>query len=385
MNNYNFPKIFFSAICLVFIVSKVVLAATYYVSPNGNDSYIGSIEKPLKSVTLALSRVKPGDSLILLDGTYKVVAAKKEAFLSITTGGSEHEPVTIKALNYGKAIIDGGNTIKYGFLINASNVTIEGFEIKNFLYFGIFVKQPNVVIKRNIIHHNGQAPISHAWGTGGIFYGKEAHDGVIDSNMIYLNGRLNLSAKDHYGTYDHGIYVCASEIKIYNNLIHDNQAYGLQIAGSYNANRIIISNNTIINQRNRGGIVLWKKAAKNCVIQNNIIAGNNGAAVKFLKDGGNNIVRNNIFWDNKAGDFSGAKTHYSAINNINRAPLLDESYKLKKGSPAIGKGTPDLAPPYDLEGNNRGDNEIDIGCFQDVSFQKLTYPKNLRVISYTSN
>ncbi|WML35791.1 DUF1565 domain-containing protein [Clostridium sp. OS1-26] len=43
---------------------------TYYVSPQGNDSYDGSFEKPYKTIQKALDELKPGDTLEIRGGIY---------------------------------------------------------------------------------------------------------------------------------------------------------------------------------------------------------------------------------------------------------------------------------------------------------------------------
>jgi hypothetical protein len=79
---------------------------TYYISPTGNNTNAGTtINAPLGTFARAWLRLQPGDTLILLDGTYTPT----------TTGviqpngrnGEPGRPITIKALNDGAATIDG--------------------------------------------------------------------------------------------------------------------------------------------------------------------------------------------------------------------------------------------------------------------------------------
>src|SRR5688572_25486442 len=62
---------------VVFVVSIVSVvfaqqaaAATYYLSPSGLDSNSGAYSSPWKTFGFALPRLRPGDTLILKDGTY---------------------------------------------------------------------------------------------------------------------------------------------------------------------------------------------------------------------------------------------------------------------------------------------------------------------------
>ena len=79
---------------------------TYYISPNGSDGNNGtSTGSAWKTFEQAWDVLQPGDTLLLLDGTYT----------ESTTGlvqpnirnGEPGKPITIKALNDGKAVIDG--------------------------------------------------------------------------------------------------------------------------------------------------------------------------------------------------------------------------------------------------------------------------------------
>ncbi len=86
--------------------AQSALAATYYISPNGSDGNNGtSTGSAWKTFEQAWDVLQPGDTLLLLDGTYT----------ESTTGlvqpnirnGEPGKPITIKALNDGKAVIDG--------------------------------------------------------------------------------------------------------------------------------------------------------------------------------------------------------------------------------------------------------------------------------------
>src|ERR1044072_10012307 len=52
-------------------------AKTYYVSPDGSDANTGNINNPLRSINSALSKVIPGDTVLVRQGIY----AEKVLFL----------------------------------------------------------------------------------------------------------------------------------------------------------------------------------------------------------------------------------------------------------------------------------------------------------------
>jgi hypothetical protein len=73
----------------------------YYISPNGKDSYSGlSNQQPWATFTHAWTILQPGDTLYLMDGTYYQT-------MNPTVNGEPGKYVTVKALNDGKAFIDG--------------------------------------------------------------------------------------------------------------------------------------------------------------------------------------------------------------------------------------------------------------------------------------
>jgi hypothetical protein len=75
---------------------------TYYVSPSGNDAYSGTTEgSAWGTFNHAWKFLYPGDTLILLDGVYR------QTLNPNVRNGQPGLPITIRAKNDGKAIIDG--------------------------------------------------------------------------------------------------------------------------------------------------------------------------------------------------------------------------------------------------------------------------------------
>ena len=83
----------------------------YYVSPQGDDGNDGvSAGAPWRTFAHAWEVLQPGDTLLLLDGTY--TAATTGVIQPNIRNGEQGRPITIKARNDGKALIDGeGQTI----------------------------------------------------------------------------------------------------------------------------------------------------------------------------------------------------------------------------------------------------------------------------------
>jgi hypothetical protein len=75
--------------------------ASYYVAPNGLDTNSGAIVAPWGTFNRAWKTLKPGDTLILMDGTYY------ETLQPNVRNGLPGQPITIKAMHDGKVVIDG--------------------------------------------------------------------------------------------------------------------------------------------------------------------------------------------------------------------------------------------------------------------------------------
>jgi len=115
---------------LVFLISHVdATAATYYIAPNGSDVSAGTSSAPWATFSKAMTVLSPGDTLFLKNGTYY-------QSLDITVSGTEVNPITIKAQNDGKAIIDGQGNIMPCRINGATgshlhDIVVEGIVCRN--------------------------------------------------------------------------------------------------------------------------------------------------------------------------------------------------------------------------------------------------------------
>ncbi|HUK41045.1 MAG TPA: right-handed parallel beta-helix repeat-containing protein [Candidatus Acidoferrales bacterium] len=148
----------------------------FWIAPSGSDSNSGKSPKsPWKTFDYAIPKLKPGDSLILRDGTYDV---KNTGYIDVncTHGSSNGRPdarITIKAENERKAFLQGaGNTYPVQ-VQNCSFWKIEGLHVENgdfknngakeakyadvmFLYRDSFL-----TVRRNLLARNNRYANSH--------------------------------------------------------------------------------------------------------------------------------------------------------------------------------------------------------------------------------
>lgn len=97
---------------------------SWYVATTGNDANSGTVESPLKSISKALLRVNPGDTIFLREGAY-------HEFVTPTRSGKKGKLVTVKSYPGETAKIDGtGLTIKGWFsaLVQLKSIQYMTFE-----------------------------------------------------------------------------------------------------------------------------------------------------------------------------------------------------------------------------------------------------------------
>ena len=115
---------------------EIIEEGVYYVSLNGSDTLnTGSVNSPFKTISYASSKLKPGETLIVLPGHYD------EHNIYLTQSGTETEPIVIKAQVKGSVFFKGTrpsgisleNNFGTGFILHdISNVIIDGFNFSDF-------------------------------------------------------------------------------------------------------------------------------------------------------------------------------------------------------------------------------------------------------------
>ena len=95
-------KTVLSLLVMFYVSSGLTFAATYYISPTGKDSNDGkSNSTPWATFNRSWVDLYPGDTLYIMDGTYY------QSINPNMRNGQPGKPITVKAINDGKVIIDG--------------------------------------------------------------------------------------------------------------------------------------------------------------------------------------------------------------------------------------------------------------------------------------
>jgi hypothetical protein len=81
-------------------ILPILHARTFYISPTGNDANRGSLEKPLRTISSGARRAKPGDTILVLEGTYR-------ERITPVQGGEKGQPITYRGETGKRVFIKG--------------------------------------------------------------------------------------------------------------------------------------------------------------------------------------------------------------------------------------------------------------------------------------
>lgn len=240
--SYNIFFLFF-----LFLSAGQVSAATYFVSPSGNDNNDGSQGAPFKTFQKSVSVLNPGDELKLNPGTYTET-------LFINKNGTAESWITISPASQ-RPIING-------------NFNIKPLEIK-----GDFIKVIGLEIQKG---ENYCADVD------------------IDSQKIILD---NLEIHDCNG---HGINIDGQDITFQNSEVYltnlavahtgQSSGWGSGIKGHHGAENLTIKNNTVYENYGEG---IAMTRVKGSVVENNTTYDNFAVNI-YIDNSPDTIVRNNF-------------------------------------------------------------------------------------------
>jgi hypothetical protein len=321
---------------------------TYYVSVDGSDTNPGTLEAPFRTITHAYDTVAaPGVTIIVKPGTY--TDHRTGWGIRLYKAGTATSSITLRSEVKGAAIIDGQNleTRNKGIYMDGSlgggdYHVIDGFQIKNNPYHGIFIIDGadfNKIIN-NEIHNNGTTGDPLTPKGQGIYSADNTRDNHYIGNYIHHNGVPGSNL-------DHGFYVCGDNEIVANNVVVNNASYGIHIAGYDTVSNLKIYNNTVA-YNGRSGIILWMDM-DGVDIKNNIIYRNANAGIDSWESHGSGVVVDkNLVFGNPFGnyrfDYGGSDYTYTLGSTTEAEPNFIDSTAatldthLLAGSPAIDAG-----------------------------------------------
>lgn len=307
----------FSLIALLLCLCAHAMAATYYVSPTGNDAATGDSAAPWKTLPYALTRLAGGDTLVLTNGSYPggfVIPA--------IIKGSVNAPTTIKAETKWKARINGSGQMEHGIDIasGADYVVIDGLEVSGAVGVGIKFYGNYTTVRNCWVHHNCRMGIQSPAVTGSL----------IERNVVEYNGQ--------HPQFHHGVYVAGTNLQIRCNVIRCNASFGIHCYPSLDDSRI--ENNLIYGHLYKQGIMLQGGVIPNTVANNTIVQNTGGIFYINPKPGEvlcSNIlqVRNGVLGATVV-DGTGTLANISADYNVcNPASTTYQGTHGSSASPAL--------------------------------------------------
>ncbi|GAB2721037.1 right-handed parallel beta-helix repeat-containing protein [Paenibacillus thermoaerophilus] len=266
----------------------------YYVASDGNDSNPGTKDAPWRTIQKAADTLIAGETVLVREGVYK-------EFVSIRSSGSAADGyIVFQAYPGERPVIDGSELDLSGGesalvqLRGVSFVVVDGFEIRNLRSSqddqypaGIRVQYggTNIHILNNDVHH-----------IENVSSGGNAH-GI----HVYGNSALSLKNVRVSGNRVHHLVLGSSEsltlsgnidgFVVENNVIHDNNNIGIDIAGYYGACSL-----PCIDQA-RNGIVAGNTVYNIDSSDNPAYGGGSNSAGGIYADGAANVVieRNQVY------------------------------------------------------------------------------------------
>lgn len=268
----------------LFFLPMAPYAATYCVSPLGNDSSAGSPEAPWKTLQHAANVVDAGDTVLIGNGNY--------AGFRAATGGSSGLPITFRADTGALVIINSESPEG----IKGSIIEIEGYDwwVLDGLEVtgasrnaGIDIRVADHITVRNCHCHHNQK-----WGIFTAF----ADDFTAEYNEC------------SHSEEEHGIYHSNSGDRaiIRHNTCHHNAACGIQInadpsmGGDGISGNCIVTHNIMYENGTSGGAAINLASVQDSLIGNNLIYNNYAGGIAAWDDGQGNQwgSKNNRYYNN---------------------------------------------------------------------------------------
>jgi Right handed beta helix region len=269
-----------------------VSAATYFLSPAGNDSNTGLAQgSPWKTFRYVIPRLRPGDTLMLLDGTYNGSNSGYPVLSGVN--GTAAQPITLKALNERKAHIQNDGRAISVTGANCSYLVLNGIQASsrdnsaanNYVGGAVeFRDCHHLTLKRLLVHHNNRYVNSHLISL------LRVHDSLIEESEFYYFHR-------------HGVMTKIGSRNTFRRLYCHSRGYG-QISGGFQ-NKLGAS---------WGSACVTLYPADNSIVEN-VIADATTGAVFDIQASGPTPADNNRFPGNIA-----LNTYFGAVIRARSEP-----------------------------------------------------------------
>lgn len=196
------------SLCVLALSFQSEGGRTFVVSPEGNDDYPGTREQPWKSLEKAAREAKPGDTVLVREGTYP-------APVVLTRSGAPNRPIVFRNFPGETPVINGAGSTRFGIVLDRVRlIHVIGFEIRE-------IRTP----------HPRAGEILHE--QGGILL-RESSDCRVEGNRIATGG-LPGYTEEHPGATGIQLWSRDPERGCHRNLIRGNEvfhsSYGVHVRG----------------------------------------------------------------------------------------------------------------------------------------------------------
>ena len=286
-------------------LQPIAWSASYYVSPNGNDSRSANQARnrntPWRNVERAMQRINPGDEVVMLAGTYN-------QDIWIRNGGRENAPIRLRA-----EFREAARVLGYVYCDNQSHVVVDGLDVTNTRSSG-FTKG----IQFYLCHHVTvrSCRVRDCYGAGISF---DRCDWIL-AEWNVSHGNAFFDVAQHSGINVYQPYRLAGGSDDYGVVIRNNTSYGnanfansLLFGKPTDGNGIIVDDTTNVQDGGRG------EYGRPILIENNICYSNGGNGIHTYLSS-NLTIRNNTCVANRfnvdfGGDISVSRSRNVAVYN----------------------------------------------------------------------
>jgi parallel beta-helix repeat protein len=303
-----------------FLSPGTLAAATYYVSPNGNDANQGTQDQPFRTIAKGISVLTAGNTLYIRGGSYE--EAIDNTNYTIPSGTSFADPVTIAAypdetVTLRGVLVTSAQYVIFNDLIVDATGRPEGISITN---GDATTTRDNFVRFENVEVKNWEAPNSN-----GVF--------VYSNYNEFLNCKVHDSS---VGGRAHGFYILGSHNLVDGCEVYNNVGYGIHLWNEDNTTLVhdnILRNNRVHHNGGSstpGGITI--NHGDNNIAHDNIVCNNDGESFG-VSAADNTQIYDNIIYNNRPG---GLHIESNADNTL----VMDNTFILDPdGIHDLGTGT----------------------------------------------
>jgi parallel beta-helix repeat protein len=284
--------------------TTVVTTPAYWVSPSGNDGAAGTKAAPWKSLNTALTKLKPGDTLYLMDGTF--TETNNDAAVAINNlNGTPDKWITIAAAPDAHPKVVGGEW-KTIAIQSSTYLEIRGLEVVG---SALVDKKPTSGIEARDSHHlRFTGNYVHDGGGNGIGAINSNHIDITDNyvsgmakwNPYQTSGISLFESKDIGGGADADGY----SARIVGNVVYGTENITPPLDGSKN---VTDGNCIIIDTQDATGYT------GKTFVANNTCSNNGGRGVHVFQSGNVDAVNNTLYHNVQTAKLSDAGGELSAV------------------------------------------------------------------------